>query len=125
MTTKILIVDDSATVRREVLAALAGSGFRVVEAVDGHDGLRQVDAHDDIALVLCDVNMPNMNGVEMVEQLKERGSTHRPPVVMLTTEGQPSLILRAKKAGVRGWIVKPFQPALLVESVRRLTAQPA
>ena len=119
---KILVVDDSATVRQQVGLALSQAGFKIVEAVDGADGARQIEGSSDLSLVICDVNMPNMSGIEMLEQVKGGGKHASLPVIMLTTEGDPSLIARAKKAGAKGWIVKPFKADLLVSAARKLTA---
>ena len=119
MVRKILIVDDSAMVRRNVRQALEPTDFTVMEAHDGADGLAKIDAHPDLVLVICDVNMPGMNGVEMVEALHAAGGLSV-PVVMLTTDGRPALMVRAKAAGVKGWIVKPFKPAMLRAEVQRI-----
>jgi two-component system, chemotaxis family, chemotaxis protein CheY len=121
MPKKILVVDDSATVRQQVGTALRQAGFDVVEAGDGLDGLGAVDRNADLALVVCDVNMPRMNGIEMLESMRgDRGRGVQ--VLMLTTEASPALVDRAKRAGAKGWIVKPFRPDLLVAAVRKLTA---
>lgn len=113
----VLVVDDSATVRGQVRAAL-DPAYDVVEASDGVEGLDRFHGSS-VAMVICDVNMPRMNGLEMIEQLKVDGCTI--PIVMLTTEGQTSLIARAREAGARGWIVKPFNPELLRKAVDKLT----
>lgn len=122
MSKKILIVDDSATVRQQVGMALTQAGFAVLEAVDGVDGKEQIEKYNDISLVVCDVNMPRMNGLEMVTQVKAVERHANLPILMLTTEGDPSLIARAKKAGAKGWIVKPFNADLLVNAAKKLTA---
>lgn len=122
MSKKILIVDDSATVRQQVGMALTQAGFAVLEAVDGLDGKEQIEKYNDISLVVCDVNMPRMNGLEMVTQVKAVERHANLPILMLTTEGDPSLIARAKKAGAKGWIVKPFNADLLVNAAKKLTA---
>jgi two-component system chemotaxis response regulator CheY len=119
---KILVVDDSATVRQQVRAALADTGFEIVEAADGQEGLDTIVARQDLAAVVCDVNMPRLGGLQLLEMLSERGRVPGLPVVMLTTEGQPALMQRAKAAGARGWLVKPFKPATLVATLRKLTA---
>lgn len=119
---KILVVDDSATVRQQVGLALGQAGFDVVEAVDGMDGIDKMHQTVDIALVICDVNMPRMNGLEMIEKLHAEKKGAMAPVVMLTTEGQPELVERAKKAGAKGWIVKPFKAELLIAAAKKLTA---
>ena len=117
---KILVVDDSPTVRQQVGLALSQAGFQVLEAVDGMDGIGKVDAS--VALLICDVNMPRMNGLDMLEKLRTDARWNALPIVMLTTDGQPALIERAKKAGAKGWIIKPFKAELLVAAVQRLTA---
>lgn len=122
MSKKVLVVDDSATVRQQVRLALAQSGFDVVEAVDGVDGKDKISSTPDIKMVICDVNMPRMNGIDMIEAVHATGRHTGLPIVMLTTEGQPALIQRAKAAGAKGWIVKPFKADLLVAAVQKLTA---
>jgi two-component system chemotaxis response regulator CheY len=119
---KILVVDDSPTVRQQVTMALKQAGFEVAEATDGADGLSKVSADSDIAMVILDVNMPRMNGLEMLEAVKAGGKNAGLHVIMLTSEGQQSLIERAKKAGAKGWIVKPFKAELLVAAVKKLLA---
>ena len=117
---KILVIDDSPTVRQQVGLALTQAGFQVVEAVDGVDAIAKVDAT--IAMMVCDVNMPRMGGLELVEQIHGNAKLAGVPIVMLTTEGNPAHIQRAKQAGVKGWIIKPFKAELLVAAVQRLTA---
>jgi len=119
---KILVVDDSATVRQQVGLALSQAGFDIVEAVDGQDGVDKITQTIDISLVICDVNMPRMSGLEMLEKIREDKKFATVPVVMLTTEGQPELVERAKKSGAKGWIVKPFKAELLVAAAKKLTA---
>lgn len=115
---KIMIVDDSKTIRQQVSFTLTKGGYQVVEAEDGQDGLEKLKANADVAMIISDVNMPNMNGLEMVEKLKANGNTV--PVIMLTTEGAADLIQRAKAAGAKGWLVKPFQPDQLVAAVSKI-----
>ncbi len=119
---KILVVDDSATVRQQVRMALAQAGFDIIEAVDGVDGVEKMRETSDVALVICDVNMPRKNGIEMVEELSADAALSRTPVIMLTTEGDPDLIARAKAAGAKGWIVKPFNADLLVSAASKLAS---
>ncbi len=115
---KIMIVDDSKTIRQQVSFTLTKGGYEVIEAEDGQDGIDKLKANADVAMVISDVNMPNMNGLEMVEKLKSDGNTV--PVIMLTTEGASDLIQRAKEAGAKGWLVKPFQPDQLVAAVSKI-----
>lgn len=121
MTKTVLIVDDSATVRQQVSMALKQAGFATVEAADGREGLAMIDSNRNIQMVVCDVNMPNMNGLEMVEKVKSKAENKSLPILMLTTEGQPSLVKRAKEAGAVGWIVKPFDANQLVQTAKHLT----
>jgi two-component system, chemotaxis family, chemotaxis protein CheY len=119
---KVLVVDDSPTVRQQVSLALKQAGFEVVEATDGADGVAKVGSDTSIGMVILDVNMPRMNGLEMLETIKANGQNAGLAVIMLTSEGQQSLIDRAKKAGAKGWIVKPFKAELLVAAVKKLLA---
>lgn len=118
MTARVMVIDDSLLVRRQVSAALTGPGYLVTEAVDGVDALEKLAENADTKLIVCDVNMPRMNGIELLERLVELGSVV--PVVMLTTEGQPALIQRAKALGAKGWLVKPFKPEFLVATAAKL-----
>lgn len=117
----ILVVDDSGTVRQQVSIALKQAGFAILEAADGAQGLAAIESNRSIDMVVCDVNMPVLNGLEMVEQVKRNPEHKLLPILMLTTEGQPSLIKRAKAAGAVGWIVKPFDAKQLVQTAKHLT----
>jgi two-component system chemotaxis response regulator CheY len=119
---KVLVVDDSPAVRQQVARALLDSGFEVVEAGDGVEGIHQIESDAAIGMVILDINMPRMNGLEMLDKLKTGERSSKIPVVMLTSEGQRSMIERAKQAGAKGWIVKPFKPELLLGAVRKLMA---
>jgi len=120
MSKKVLVVDDSRTVRQQVAGLLAAAGYEILEAVDGIDGLEKLRGTPDVAMVLCDINMPRMTGIEMLESIKQDPRATRAPIMMLTTEGQPSLVARAREAGAKGWIVKPFKPELLLAAVKKL-----
>jgi two-component system, chemotaxis family, chemotaxis protein CheY len=119
MAATVLIADDSLMVRQQVKRALEGAGFAVVEAVDGADALKKAQ-ETTFALVVCDVNMPRMDGLEFLQCLSKEDVRKRPPVVMLTTEGQPELIKRAQSLGAKGWIIKPFKPELLVAAAKKI-----
>lgn len=121
MKKKVLVVDDSATIRQQVAQVLTQVGFEVLEAADGQIGADVINADDAaISVVICDMNMPRMNGLEMLASVKSHAKNAGLPVLMLTTDGQPSLIKKAKEAGARGWIVKPFNPTQLVSVVQKL-----
>ncbi len=121
MAKKVLVVDDSSTVRQQVGLVLTQAGFQVVEAVDGVDGVNKIGSTPDLSLVICDVNMPQMNGIELVEKVMQDGKNAGLPILMLTTEGQASMIERAKKAGAKGWMVKPFKPDLLLAAANKIS----
>jgi two-component system chemotaxis response regulator CheY len=118
MPASILVVDDSLMVRKQVGTALRNLGYAVVEAVDGLDALEKLESTPDTRLIVCDVNMPRMNGLEFLERLGARSAVV--PVVMLTTEGQPELMQRARALGAKGWIVKPFKPEFLAATAKKL-----
>lgn len=117
MTTHILVIDDSLLVRKQVGNTLKGLGYTVVDAVDGLDAVEKLEAVPEIKMIICDVNMPRMNGIEFLERMNTGGGSI--PIVMLTTEGEPELIQRAKALGAKGWLVKPFKPEFLKATVRK------
>lgn len=119
---KVLIVDDSGTIRQQVCVALEGVGFDVIEAGDGIAALEMMKRHE-VALAIVDVNMPRLDGLGMLEQMRADSRLTSVPVLMLTTEVQQSMIARARAAGARGWMVKPIQNESLIQAVRKLTAQ--
>jgi two-component system chemotaxis response regulator CheY len=121
MSKTVLVVDDSSTVRQQVSLALKQAGFATLEAADGREAIATLEANRSIDMIVCDVNMPNVNGLEMVERVKAKPEFGKLPILMLTTEGQPSLIKRAREAGAVGWIVKPFDANQLVQAARHLT----
>jgi two-component system chemotaxis response regulator CheY len=116
----VLLIDDSATIRAIAGRALVHAGFVVVEAVDGFDGMEKLGSTANVSLIVCDINMPRMSGLELLERLATQSSPH-PPVLMLTSEGHPQLVQRAKAHGAKGWMVKPFKSELLVAAARKLT----
>ena len=120
---RIIIVDDSATMRQQVRRALEPTGLDIAAAVDGQDGLEKILADAGIDVVSLDVNMPRMNGIELAEELAKNGRIESGlKIVMLTTEGHADLIQRAKAAGAKGWLVKPFKPDMLLATVEKLAA---
>jgi two-component system chemotaxis response regulator CheY len=120
MTAKtVMIVDDSGSFRTVVKFALAKAGYTVVEAVDGKDAVTKLDGRK-YNLIVCDVNMPNMDGLSFLKHLKASAAYKFTPVIMLTTESQESKIAEAKASGARAWITKPFQPSQLVEAAARI-----
>lgn len=119
MAKKILVVDDSASLRQVVGIALKGAGYDVVEAVDGKDGLAKLAANK-VNLIISDVNMPVMNGIEMVKALKAMPEHRFMPIIMLTTESQEQIKLQGQAAGAKAWVVKPFKPEQMLDAVSKL-----
>lgn len=119
MSRSILVVDDSASFRQVVGMALKGAGYDVVEAGDGVEALAKLDGRK-FNLVVSDVNMPNLDGIGFVKQLKQRPEYRFTPVIMLTTVSGEDKKAEGKAAGVRAWVVKPFQPPVLLDAVAKL-----
>jgi two-component system chemotaxis response regulator CheY len=123
MGTKVLVIDDSMMVRQQVKRALSSiEGFEIIEAQDGVDALEKANATPDIGLVICDVNMPRMDGLDFLSAFRSDKRFLVVPVVMLTTEAHSDLVARSKALGAKGWIIKPFKPDLLAAAARRLVA---
>lgn len=119
MNKKILVVDDSTSVRLVVSAALKGAGYDVIEASDGEVALNKLDGQK-IHLVISDVNMPNMDGITFVQEMKKRPAYRFTPVIMLTTESEEGKKREGQAAGAKAWVVKPFQPAAMLAAVSKL-----
>jgi len=119
MKTRVMTVDDSASVRMMVRYSLLGAGFEVIEAVDGLDALEKLN-ETDIQAMIVDVNMPRMNGIELVTKLRQVPGHQKTPVLMLTTEESRSRVEDGKAAGANGWMVKPFSPEELVNILKRV-----
>lgn len=120
MSKLILVVDDSASVRQVVGIALRGAGYQVIEATDGRDALEKISSQPKINLVISDVNMPNMDGISFVKEMKQKPHCKFTPVIMLTTEGADSKKEEGRAAGAKAWIVKPFKPEQLLQTVSML-----
>ena len=121
---KVLIVDDSAVMRKIVLRALQQIGLpidNVVEVGDGQEALTALEANP-IDLVLSDINMPNMDGLQFIKAMNEKGLSARIPVIMITTEGSESKVMEAIQFGAKGYIKKPFSADQLQERVKSVLA---
>ena len=119
MSKTIMIIDDSASIRQVVNITLKKSGYEVIEACDGQDALNKLTGMK-INLIICDVNMPNMDGITFLKSLKNTTGYKFTPVIMLTTESQESKKQEGKAAGARAWVVKPFKPEQMLEAVSKL-----
>lgn len=119
MSANILTVDDSASIRMTTKIALSNAGYQVTEAVDGLDGLNKAKSAN-FDLIVTDLNMPNMNGLAMIEALRQSPAHTGIPIIFLTTESDADMKSRAKAAGATGWITKPFDPEQLVKIARKV-----
>ena len=119
---QILVVDDSAAIRNEVESFLKSNNFSVSTAVDGADGLNKLRSDREVKLVISDVNMPNMDGLTMAEKIRGELGNSGVHIIMLTTENDPSMKNRGKAAGVKGWIVKPFNGAAALGAISKLVS---
>ena len=119
MAKTVMVVDDSVSIRQVMNLTLKRAGYDVVEACDGSDALGKLDGQR-VSLIVCDVNMPNMDGISFLKSLKERQSHRSTPVIMLTTESQESKKQEGKAAGAKAWVVKPFKPEQMLEAVAKL-----
>ncbi|MDH5444919.1 MAG: response regulator [Gammaproteobacteria bacterium] len=119
MSKTILIVDDSDSLREVVGIALKNAGYEVIEGADGQEGLNQLDGKK-VHLIISDVNMPNMNGIEMVTKIKEMDAYKFTPIIMLTTESGDDMKDQGRSAGVKAWMVKPFKPEQMLDAVSKL-----
>ena len=119
MTRMVLAVDDSTSMRQMVKATLVSAGYGVIEAADGQEALEY--ARDNpVDLVITDVNMPRMDGITLVSELRSLPSYRLTPVLLLTTESSMEKKMEGKKAGATGWLVKPFHPAQLLATLARI-----
>ena len=118
---KILVVDDSESIREVVSFTLENAGHQVLVAIDGHDALKFLDGSE-LDLVITDLHMPNMNGIDLIKSIRANSTYARVPILFLTTESQAAKKMEAKEAGATGWIVKPFNGAAVIGSVKKLVS---
>jgi two-component system, chemotaxis family, chemotaxis protein CheY len=117
----ILTVDDSRTMRDMLLMTLSEAGYQVDQAEDGMDGLAKLkDSRPDA--IITDINMPRLDGFGFIEQVRSDPTRRAVPILVLTTESEPELKERARRAGATGWIVKPYNPGKLLDALRRVGA---
>lgn len=119
MAKTIMIVDDSSSVRQVIGITLRGAGYEVLEGCDGKDALTKLDGRK-VHLIISDVNMPNMDGITFVKQVKQLANYKFTPVIMLTTESAEEKKREGQAAGARAWVVKPFKPDVLLNAVQKL-----
>jgi two-component system chemotaxis response regulator CheY len=117
MAKRIMTVDDSATIRQMLNFTLTDAGFDVVEAVDGVDACNKLKDNP-VNMVITDLNMPRMDGIELIREVRKDPANRFVPIIMLTTESQETKKQEGKSAGASGWIVKPFSPEQLLAVVK-------
>ncbi len=120
MSKKILIVDDSSTARQLIVNHLEGQGHDLLQAKDGDEALAIVSADGSIALIFSDINMPGLNGLELVEKIKQNNSTAKIPICLLTTETGNTELQKAKELGVNAFLVKPIKKEQILTVVNGL-----
>jgi two-component system chemotaxis response regulator CheY len=116
----VLVVDDSSTMRELVSGFLQKNGFEVIVAIDGRDGLDKVKTTDSLKLILCDINMPNMDGLTMAAKVRTELLNSSVKIIMLTTEDNAALRDQGRTVGVNGWIVKPFRGEAVLPGLKKL-----
>jgi two-component system chemotaxis response regulator CheY len=116
---RIISVDDSSTMRRMVSFTLKSAGYDVIEAGDGAEALTVLKVRS-VDLVISDINMPNLNGIELTRQLRSHPAYGRTPIILLTTESDPQKKAEGRAAGATGWIVKPFSQEQLLAVVAKV-----
>jgi two-component system chemotaxis response regulator CheY len=119
MAKTIMVVDDSASLRQVVSIALKSGGYDVIEAADGKDALSKMTGQK-IHLIISDVNMPNMDGISFLKEVKNHPSYKFTPVIMLTTEAGEGKKMEGQAAGAKAWVVKPFKPDVILNAVSKL-----
>lgn len=118
---KILVVDDSVSIRTSIIYILKQEGYDLVEAEDGVDGLAKAKAEaDHFGLIITDINMPNMDGIQFIKELRQTEGYKYTAIIALTTENQESKMQEGKAAGATGWIVKPFTAEKLLAVVKKI-----
>lgn len=117
---RIIAVDDSASMRQMVSFTLKGAGHDVLEASDGVEALKVANAASGVDLVISDINMPNMDGISLIKELRTLAPYKFTPILMLTTESSTDKKMEGKAAGATGWIVKPFNPDQLLATIGKV-----
>jgi len=115
----ILVVDDSAALRQVVSVILRGAGYEVIEGCDGADALAKLNGQR-VHLIISDLNMPNMDGIAFLKEVKQLPAYRFTPVIMLTTEGRESKRFEGRAAGARAWMLKPFRAEVMLGAVKKL-----
>lgn len=118
---KVLVVNDSEMVRNYYYHILKSAGFDVISAIDGADGIEKLFKSPDISLIISDINMPDMDGYTMIAKVRQDEKFQYLPIIIVSTEGEASDKQKGFNAGVDAFIIKPFEPDILIENIRLLT----
>mgnify|MGYP006304325255 CR=1 FL=1 len=119
MVNKVLLVDDSVSMRQMTSIILKQAGYEVMEAVDGKDALEKFS--DEIGVLITDYNMPNMNGIDLIKSVRGGEVNKSVPILMITTESEDEKKMEGKKAGATGWITKPFDKDTLLSTLKKVS----
>jgi two-component system chemotaxis response regulator CheY len=120
MKKNVLIIDDSESIREVISAGLEMTGYKVIKGVNGEDGLRLLNENPDVHLVITDLNMPIMDGIGFLKEVRKHPKHKYLPVILLTTESQESKKQEARREGATGWIIKPFSNERLIAVIRKV-----
>jgi two-component system chemotaxis response regulator CheY len=112
-------VEDSVSIRQKIHEILSKNGYSVEEAIDGMDGMRKI-GRASYDCIITDINMPNMNGIELIKKVRSQDGNKHVPILVLTTESQSDMLRLGKKAGATGWLVKPFNEDKLIKTLHRI-----
>ena len=115
----VMVVEDSASMRQAICDVLEGAGYETLEAGDGTQAIARLDGRK-VNLIICDVNMPNMDGITFVKEMKAMDDYRFTPVIMLTTESAEGKRLQGQMAGAKAWVVKPFRPEQMMTAIAKL-----
>ncbi|MGB0682181.1 MAG: response regulator [Magnetovibrionaceae bacterium] len=121
MTKRILTIDDSKTIRDMLAVTLEGAGYDVVQAEDGQQGLDALASNGPVDVIITDINMPVMDGITFIKNVRSDPANRRLPILVLSTEGSGDIKQKGRDAGATGWLVKPFDPDKLISVVRKVT----
>jgi two-component system chemotaxis response regulator CheY len=119
MAKNIMIIDDSASLRQVVAISLRGAGYEIQEAADGRDALDKLKGQK-VNLMICDLNMPNLDGIGFVKEVKKMPLYRYTPIIILTTEHDENIVKAGQEAGVKAWVLKPFQPPQMLAAIAKL-----
>lgn len=120
---KVLVVDDSLALRTHIASIISKAGYDVIEAENGIAAIDKMKENLDICVVVSDINMPKMTGIQMIEEIHKDQTLSGIPVIVVSTEEGSELVKKAREAGARGWLVKPFSPGQLISVIKKHALQ--